>query len=105
MSQRAFELRIAVFVPGLLELCGLDAGAGQEQIICHPTEHDAGSGCRHSEEGRTTQDAAKHPGVLRVGRRVGGYNVYGTAQSIRIYGMNDGADHIVERYPGPVLSP
>src|SRR5215207_5135606 len=105
MSQRAFEPGMTVFVSGLLELCGLDAGAGQEQVVCHSTEHDAGRGCRQSEEGRTTQDAAKHPGVLRVGWRVRGHHVYGTAQSIRIYGMNDGADHIVKRDPGPVLSP
>src|SRR5829696_7847529 len=105
MSQCAFELGMTVFVSGLFELRGLDAGASQKQVVCHATKHDADGGRRHSEEGRTTQDAAQYPGVLRVGRRVRGNNGYGTTQSIHVYSMNDGTDHIVERDPEPVLSP
>src|ERR671916_2114393 len=104
MSQCTFELGMTVFVSCLVEFRGLDPGAGQKQVICHAAEHDAGRGSRHSEEGRTTQDAAKHPGVLSVGQRVRGNHVYGTTQSIHIYSMNEGADHVVEGDPGPVLS-
>src|SRR5215218_6693619 len=56
MSQCAFELGMTVFVSGLFELRGLDAGASQKQVVCHATKHDADRGRRHSEEGRVTQD-------------------------------------------------
>ena len=61
MSQCAFELWIAVFVSGLLELRRLDAGAGQEQIVRHSTERDAGRGRGHDEEGRTAKDIGQAP--------------------------------------------
>ena len=32
-----------------------------------------------------------------------GHHVPGTVQSIRVYDVNDGANHVVERDPGPVL--
>src|SRR5215210_252466 len=103
MSQRSFELGVTVFVSGLLEFRGLDAGTGQEQLVGHSTERDAGRGGRHREEGRAIQDAAQYPGVLRVDRRARGRDVDGTAQGIGLYGVHYGADHIVERDPRPVL--
>ena len=75
VTQRAVEFRMTPRESGLLQHTGADSRTGQQQFVCHFSEHHTGNEGRQGKQGGTYQDLAKRPGELEVGGWCRGHGI------------------------------
>src|ERR1019366_4369726 len=83
---------------------GIDAGAGQQELVRHLSHYEAGGEGRKRKDRGTPQDTAKGFGEFPIGDGVGRHGIHRAAQGISKYGVRNGSHQVVNSDPAQVLA-
>jgi len=98
------EARVGELESGGGEPGGVDAGAGEQELVDHGAEGEAKGEGRDRENGRAMEQAGQDSGKLGVGDGVGRGEVHGAGEILRVKQEEDSGKDIGERDPAHELA-